>query len=278
MKRLVTSIILFVSLFISSLQAQVTIAPTNLFLDNQSRFGTYMVINGSNTPQEISIDFFFGYAITDENGQRKNITEDEDFKELYSVADQVRAFPRNFILQPGQRQIVRLRLTPQNDLEDGTYWSRIKTTSTPESPPVEIESDENVTARVGITIEQVTGLFYKKGEVSTGIEVDDIQASIPADNNDQLVVLMNYRRTGNSPFLGSITTTLKNNNGETISEAFRSTTLYFDGTQKEVLDISELPSGDYTLQVRFESRRSDISANDLVQMEPETATTTVTIP
>lgn len=278
MKRLITSIILFVSLFTCSIQAQVTIAPTNLFLDNQARFGTYMVINGSNTPQEISIDFFFGYAATDEDGERQNISNDEDFKDSYSVADDVRAFPRNFILQPGQRQIVRLRLAPSNDLQDGTYWARIKTTSTPESPPIEVGSDDNVTARVGINIEQVTGLFYKNGEVTTGIEVDGIRTSIAGDNNERLIVLTDFRRTGNSPFLGSITTTLQNQSGETVAQGFRSTSLYFDGTQKEELQISELPSGEYTIQVHFETRRSDISSTDLVQMQPVTATTTVTIP
>lgn len=278
MKRLISTTLLLLSLITCSVQAQVTIAPTNLFLDSQSSFGTYMVINGSNTPQEISIDFFFGYAVTDETGERRNISDNEDLKDTHSVADEIRAFPRNFILQPGQRQIVRLRLTPSNGLDDGTYWARIKTTSTPESPPVEIGSDDNVSARVGINIEQVTGLFYKKGEVTTGIEVEDIRTSFTGDNNERLTVFTDYQRTGNSPFLGSITTTLQNQSGETVAQGFLSTTLYFDGTQKEEFDISGLPSGEYTIQVNFETRRSDISSSDLVQMEPVTATATVTIP
>ncbi|MFD2532498.1 fimbrial biogenesis chaperone [Gracilimonas halophila] len=278
MKRSLNSIFLFLSLLTCSVHAQVTIAPTNLFLDNQTRFGTYMVINGSNTPQEISIEFFFGYSETDINGERINITDNQEIEASHSVAESIRAFPQNFILQPGQRQIVRLRINAPNNSQDGTFWSRIKTTSTPESPPVEIGSDDNVTARVGINIEQITGLFYKSGEVTTGIEVEGIKTSFPDGNEDQLVVLTDYQRTGNSPFLGSITTTLQNQNGEILAQGFRSTTLFFDGTQKEELDISGLSPGKYTVQVHFETRRSDISSTDLVQMEPVTATTTVTIP
>lgn len=278
MKLLFSTILLSLGLLTCSIQAQVTIAPTNLFLDNQSRFGTYMVINGSNSAQEISVEFFFGYAILDENGDRKSIVGEEAINSTNSIAESVRAFPQNFILQSGQRQIVRLRISPERDLTDGTYWARIKTISTPESPPVEIGSDENVTARVGINIEQITGLFYKSGEVTTGIEIDEIRTSFSEENEDRLLVLADYQRTGNSPFLGSITTTLQNQSGETVAQGFRSTTLFFDGTQKEELDITGLSAGEYTVQVHFETRRSDISSSDLVQMEPVTATTTVTIP
>ncbi|MEX0723641.1 MAG: hypothetical protein WD357_09455 [Gracilimonas sp.] len=278
MKRLITTLFLLVSLLTCSVQAQVTIAPTNLFLDNQTSFGTYMVINGSSTPQEISIEFFFGYSVTDENGERNNISDDEELKAVHSIAEGVRAFPQNFILQPGQRQVVRLRVSAQNDLGNGTYWSRIKTISTPESAPVEIGSDENVTARVGINIEQITGLFFKNGDVSTGIEIDEIRTSVSEENGTSLTVLTDYQRTGNSPFLGSITTSLVNENGEIVTRGFRSTTLYFDGTQREILDISEVDPGTYTVRIQFETRRSDVSSSDLVQMEPITATTTVTIP
>ncbi|MDR9417519.1 hypothetical protein [Gracilimonas sp.] len=181
--------------------------------------------------------------------------------------------------QPGKRQVVRLRVNPSQELQDGTYWARIKTTSTPESPPVEVGSDDNVTARVGINIEQVTGLFYKKGDVTTGIEVDEIQNTIIEENGQKrLVILADYQRTGNSPFLGSITTTLQEQGGETIEERFRSTSLYFDGTQREEFDITDLESGQYTVSINFRSQRSDISSDDLIQMEPVTATTTVIIP
>lgn len=58
------------------LNAQVTIAPTNMFIDGNARFGTYMVINNSNETQEISIDFLFAYSQTDEQGNRSIIQDD----------------------------------------------------------------------------------------------------------------------------------------------------------------------------------------------------------
>lgn len=256
--------------------AQVTIAPTNLFIDSQSKFGTYMVINNSNTPQEVSIDFFFGYSETDENGNRTTVEDTSEIAAEHSIAEDIRAFPRNFVLNPNQRQIVRLRITPPNTLGDGVYWSRIKTSSTPQSAPIELSNDQSVTAQVGIVINQVTGLFYKNGDVSTGIDVEEIRTEMTDDNI--MAVLTDYNRTGNSPFLGTISVNLKNSDGEVVQSGFISTSLYFDGTQRQELNIEGVDPGEYTIEVKFESQRNDVSSRDIIQMAPVTSTTTVTIP
>ncbi|WP_018127665.1 molecular chaperone [Balneola vulgaris] len=275
-KITLSAIIAVLSLISAPILAQVTIAPTNLFIDGNTKFGTYMVINGSNQTQEIAIDFFFAYAHLDDNGIRSMVTEDPEAEAKYSIADEVKAFPKNFKLAPGQRQVVRLRISGGNDLADGTYWSRIKTASSPETPPLEIQSNDAVTARVGITVEQVTGLFYKKGETTTGIAVDQINPSLSSDKK-KLSVKTNFRRLGNSPFLGSITTSIINSNGEEVRRGFVSTSLYFDGTHLQDFEIEDLPQGTYTIQVTFESNRSDVSSRDLVQMETVTKSTSYTI-
>lgn len=256
-------------------QAQVTIAPTNLFIDGNTRFGTYMVINNSNETQEISIDFIFAYSQTDEDGNRRVVQDDTETAETYSIADDVRAFPRNFTLVPGQRQVVRLRLNPPADLEDGTYWARIKTSSSPEAPPLELAANNAVAARVGIKVEQVTGLFFKKGTVTTGIEIDEIRTDYESETG-KLFVLTDLRRTGNSPFLGSISTSLIDSNGQEVRNGFLSTSIYFDSVYRQQFDIADLPNGTYTIRITFETRRSDIQSSDLVQMQPVTQTTTFT--
>ncbi len=255
--------------------AQVTIAPTNLFIDSGDRFGTYMVVNASNSTQEISIDFFFGYTESDSDGRRSLNNSDTVRAEIHSIADNVRAFPRNFTLTSGQRQIVRLRVSAPNEIPDGTYWARIRTASTPESAPIEIQNTEDaVSARVGITVEQVTGLYYKKGDVSTGIEILDMNAMV---ENDQLIATSNIRRTGNSPFLGTISMVLYDSNNRVVAEGFSSTTIFFDGTHRQAIDISEVEQGQYRLELKFESQRNDISSSDIVQMETTSRSITYTI-
>ena len=234
-----------------------------------------MVINNSNEPQEIEVEFFFGYSQTDNTGERRVIYNDSTAADKYSIVDYVRAFPQNFIVQPGQRQIVRLRINAPRDLSEGTHWARIKTSATPESPPVEIATNDAVSARVAITIEQVTGLFYKSGDVTTGIEIEDIRTEI---EDGQLIVLSDYLRKGNSPFLGSITVSLVDRSNKTVAESYISTSLYFDGTHKQLLDISGLGAGNYTVKVDFRAQRSDIPESDIIKMEPVVKTSNISIP
>tara|TARA_R110002126_G_scaffold42758_2_gene123046 strand:+ start:5967 stop:6797 length:831 start_codon:yes stop_codon:yes gene_type:complete len=273
-KTLHTIILLVLSLSSFSVFGQVTIAPTNLFIDSNSKFGTYMVINGSNETQEISIDFFFSYADLDESGNRTLVKGDTVMAEKHSIVEYVKAFPKNFKLAPDQRQIVRLRISAPNTLSDGTYWSRIETSSTPEAPPIELQSDQAVTAQVGIIVKQVTGLFYKKGTVNTGIEVSGIRHE---RDGDKLNVFTDFLKTGNSPFLGSITTSLLDKSGRVVKTGFISTSIYFDGTHKQELDISDLAKGTYSVKVTFETNRSDISEKDIVSMEPVNQTTSFEI-
>lgn len=264
MKKVIYLLLAVVVYSTNVLLAQVTISPTNLFIDHQSKFGTYMVINGSNEPQEISIDFIFGYSDTDSDGNRFLVYDDSAKAEQHSIKDWIRAFPRNFTLQPGQRQIVRLRVNSPNDVPDGTYWARIKTASSPESPPVELQSTEAVTARVGFKIEQVTGVYLKKGDVSTGIEITEMRTN--QINEGVLEVLADILRTGNSPFLGSIQLNVYDSNNRKLDiPSFISTTIFFDGTHKQEVDISSLNPGNYSVEMVFETQRNDVSSADLVQ-------------
>ena len=255
---------------------QVTIAPTNLFIDGNARFGTYMVINGSNETQEISVELLFGYSTTDENGKRINVVNDSTLAPKYSIAESVKAFPKNFTLAPNQRQIVRLRIVPPSNIEDGTYWARIKTTSSSQTPPLELQANDAVAARVGIKLEQLTGLFFKFGEVSTGIDLGDINTTI-SDDKTHLDASINLTRTGNSPFLGSISSKLLDDNSNVVAQNFVSTSLYFDKVFTQSLDISNVPPGNYSLKVTFETKRSDIPVEDIIQMQPVSKTTSVII-
>ena len=255
---------LFSVFIIHSAFSQITIAPTNLFIGSQSKFGTYMVINGSNENQEVSIDFFFGYSQSDEAGNRKISDNDSLKARTHSIAQWVKAFPKDFILAPGQRQTVRIRVNAPKNLEEGTYWARIRTSSSPQAQAVELQANDAVSARVGIKIEQVTGLYYKNGNVSTGIEIENISPLVKEPSD--LQILTTVKRTGNSPFLGTITANLYDNNHNVVKNTFVSTTVFFDDIIKQDFDISDLPKGDYTIEVKFESKRNDISSSEIVQM------------
>ena len=261
--------------FLNTAVAQVTIAPTALFIDDQTRFGSFLVLNGSDQTQEVSLTFEFGYPDTDEQGNSFMNYEDEEAKEQYSIAEWIRGFPRNFALQPGERQTVRLTVRPPGEVPDGTYWTRIKTASNPAVPDIDDEVAEGVQAQITFRFEQVTAGFYKRGNVTTGLRFRDLNTGV---EEDEVVVRADMERTGNSPFLGSMFLTVTDNNGNTVYERRTSTTVYIDAIRRMAIDAAELNSGNYTAEVRFETRRPDVSSSDLVQGEPVSQTVNFSIP
>lgn len=272
-KYFLTLFILLLTLGTQQALAQISIAPIMLFMDEQNPFGTIMVMNGSEDVQEVSIEFPFGYPVTDDVGNVQMVYDDSTTAEEWGIEDNIRGFPQNFTLQPGQRQVVRLQVRPQ-DFVDGMYWSRIRTTSTPQTPEIGETSDEEITTQISYKFEQVTTAFYKHGEVSTGI---DIQSMNVAQNTDTIQFIADVERTGNAPFLGSIELTVRDDNGNTVLERRTSTSIYFDYRQIFEATTNELPAGDYTAEIGFFSQRSDIPQNSLVQMEPISESVNVTI-
>lgn len=222
-------------------------------------------MNSSDQAQEVSLEFLFGYPASDESGNTVMRYGDDAAAELYSISDWIRGFPRNFTLDPGQRQTVRLTVRPPSDIPDGMYWTRIKTTSNPLSPDVGQQAVEGVSAQITFNFEQVTSGFYKNGNVNTGVLFEDITV---VQNGDRASVMASMERTGNAPFLGSMLLTVQDTDGNTLAEHRSSTTLYFDGVKRMDFDTGDLPAGEYTAEMRFISQRSDIPSRDLVQIEP----------
>lgn len=252
--------------------AQVSIAPTSLFMSERSPYATLTVSNGSDTPQEVTISFRFGYSVTDEEG---NLRMEYDVEEHeYAMTENVNAFPRNFMLAPGDRQTVRITARGLGDRQDGTYWTRVSVLASPMSPPVETLAQEAVAARININFEQVIPVFFRRGNVSTGIEVDRI---IFEQEGNSGRMVYDIRPTGNSPFSGSVQMRISRNAGQTLIERTSNITAYGQMRRALDIDLSDLDPGEYVAEMVFRSQRRDISQSNLIQIEPVRRTTTFSV-
>jgi hypothetical protein len=249
--------------------AQVTVAPVFVFMDDRNRFGSMTIINGSNQAQEISVDFLFGYLSSDQDGNGLMIYDDSLSAVRYGATDWLRAFPRTFVLEAGQRQTVRINARPPAQLEDGMYWTRVRTTSNPQTALIEQTEIEGVTTQISFRFEQNTALFYSKGNLQTGIEI----AGLSAERNENgYSALVDIKRIGNTPFLGTVITRLRDVNNNTVSENRAPVSIYFDGLRRYNAALQDLPHGQYTLEVRFESQRGDMASQNIVQIQPVSQT------
>lgn len=267
--------LIFFLLMINSLTAQVAIAPSALFINDQTNIGTLYISNRSDDTQEISIDFVFGYPSADGFGNTTMKYDDSLAFEKYAINDWVRVFPRSFVLGPRQQQTVRFQVRPQPQIEDGVYWTRVRIAANPQAQEIDVPAEEGVTTRITFRFEQVIAALYRKGQATTGVVVNKVDVQ---HEEDRMILLPHLERTGNAPFIGSMTALLYDSQGNLVRERQSTTTAYFDVIRRIELDTSGVPSGIYRVELVFETRRGDISPTDLVQARPVREFIEVNIP
>jgi hypothetical protein len=257
-----------------SVTAQVTISPTAVFLDKNSKVGSFYISNPSNSSVEVRLSFEFAYPTTDETGRIFLNYEDDEAEEQFSLKPHLRAFPTTFVLQPNQRQTIRLvARIPQNS-DPGMFWTRMRVSSNQLTPPIGEVAEGQVAAQVSFQIDQVTSVLVQHGEATTGLSINSSAASV---ENGRLVLLTDVERTGNSPFIGSVRTRILNSNNVEVDSRRSSTSVYFKNKQRVEFDTSNWPAGQYTAETTFESSRNDISSQNLIQIPDVSDQTTFRI-
>jgi len=252
---------------------QIMVAPPLVLMDDANRVTHYLVQNVSNEPQEVSVSFRFGYPTTDEDGRARMEYDDEASAERFSIAESVRAFPRQFRLEPGQRQRVRIMLFGEREFEEGGHWARIVTSAVPVSPPVEAVA-EGISAQITIRRNTVTALMFRRGNAVTGIEVGPLAAEALGGT---LHLHADLRRGGNTPFLGRRIVILRDGTGQIVHEDRADLALYFDQRRRFDIALPEGLSGEYEVELSFEAARADVPASALLPIEPTSGIIRVTI-
>ena len=170
-----------------------------------------------------------------------------------SAAGWVRAYPRRVVVPPGAQQMVRLMATPPAGLADGEYWSRIVITSRQAAPAVQV-ADSGVRAQINVELRTIISLMYRKGEVQTGLELNDFRAQL---RGDSLVVWMDLARSGNAAWLGTARVSLA---GDGVAQQDWDTQLavYAPLRRRLAFAVGTLRPGRYSARLLLSTARDDI--------------------
>jgi len=273
-KSLLASLLLFATALALPCFAQVSIAPTSVFIDANGIASLY-ITNPSEVTQEVSVSFVFGYPGNDELGSLIMVYDDSLKSNQYGLGDRLRSFPKTFLLAPYQQQTVRLQVRPDRSLPAGVYFTRVKVSSNAQTPDIEQSSEAGVSTQVNFRFDQVIAAFQKTGVTSTGLDIRNIETSV---DGNRLRATPEYSTIGNSPYLGSVYAILKDRSNKTVAEQQQTVALYFSG--KRAIDITlpdGLPKGEYNLELRYETKRADIPSSDLVQSTPISKSVAISI-
>lgn len=178
----------------------VSVSPMAVYIDNRSRTGSLTLYNPGSRPEEIQIEFAFGYPQSDADGNVTVPITPEAPPGEPSAVPWLSAFPRRLVLEPGQRQVVRVVARPPAGLAEGEYWARALVRSRGGQAPIESRAGD-VGVQIDVETVVVVAVNYRNGTMQTGLQVNSADAALAADS---AIARIDLARTGNAAFLGRI--------------------------------------------------------------------------
>ena len=243
--------------------SQLTIAPTAVFIDAESRTGEIMMRNTTTLPREVSVELTFAYPSSDENGNLEMKTDPE--AERYSLLPHIKYFPKKLIIPAGQAQTVKFLLMPKKPLENAAYWARLHISSKPVVKPLDVALTDSASAQILIAVEQVTAAILINGPVSTSIDIENV---FSRQDSAQVFILSKITRNGNTPFWGRESLKVYNSKGEIVHQNMMMISVYYSMVNRFPVDKNTLPPGEYTAELTINSDRDEIPTRNRTKIEP----------
>ena len=252
--------------------AGIGVDPHMVVLTETRPSGEITVLNPHARRAEFSVDLRFGFATTDSAGSL--MVQLSDSADSASAAAFVTPYPRRFILAPGAMRTVRLLAKPPLDLPAGEYWARLTVHARDEtSKPVEDPDSVGGTVRFAMESATVLPVFFRKGELTTGVSVSAVEATAASDG---VHIHASLTREGNAAFIGVAHLTVRDTTGRTIATADRPLAVYRSMRPRWSVP---LPFGTNargcSVTLQLSTRRRDVPRNLLVQ--PQSLDTVVTV-
>jgi P pilus assembly chaperone PapD len=249
----------------------VSVSPTALYIDSRTRTGVMTLHNPGTLPEEISIGFAFGYPTSDASGQVSVQLLEQAPDGEPSATEWMRVFPRRLVLQPGQRQVIRVMVQPPADLPDGEYWARILISSRGGQPPIE-QTDGDVSLQLNVETVLVMAANYRQGAVTTGAEVT---AATVERAERELSLQVDLERTGNAALLGRLEAEVLDARGTVIGRGWDDVAVYRTMRRRVPIELPEGSTGPLTVRFRIIPERDDIPAGSILPFAPITRSVTV---
>lgn len=242
----------------------VSVSPTALYIDSRTRTGVLTLFNSGTLPEEITIDFAYGYPQADSAGNVTVPTTKEPAAGEPSAMAWMRAFPRRLLLQPGQRQIVRVLVEPPADLPDGEYWARVLVSSRGGQPPIE-QTQGDVRLQLNVQTTLVMAANYRKGDVHTGVSVTSAAAHRTAEG---VQLQVDLARGGNAAYLGRMRAELLDAGGNVVNTLYDDVAVYRTMRRRLTFPVPAGASGPFTVRIHLDTDREDLPPGGALPVAP----------
>ena len=243
----------------------VSVSPTALYIDSRTRTGVLTLFNSGSLPEEITVDFAYGFPQSDSAGNVTVSTTKDPGPGEPSALAWMRAFPRRLLLQPGQRQIVRVLVEPPADLPDGEYWARVLISSRGGQPPIE-QTQGDVRLQLNVQTTLVMAANYRKGDLHTGVNVTAASAHRTADG---VQLQVDLTRNGNAAYLGRMRAELLDAGGNALSTLYDDVAVYRTMRRRLTFPAPAAGAGGpFSVRVHIDTDREDLPPGGALPAAP----------
>jgi hypothetical protein len=173
---------------------------------------------------------------------------------------------------------VRLLARPPANLADGEYWARVVVSAKGGTVPVSGLADSSgVSVGLSLEVRTVLPLQYRKGRVSTGVQLHEVAAGV---EHDSLALRPHLTRVGNGAYLGTLRAVLRDSTGRTLASLSSPLAVYYEMSPRLTapLPTAGLPPGVYQVQVEAAAEREDIAPELVLASPPARSTLVVRLP
>ncbi len=252
----------------------ILVSPHAVFISAATRTAQVFLINTGTNAEEVAVELKFGYPVTDSAGRISVQLFDTIPAGEPAATAWIRAFPRRVVVQPGERQVVRLLAQPPAGLADGEYWTRMIVTARGAQLQVPT-ADTAVQAGVSLVVSTIISVTYRTGQVQTGIDLSDFRAEL---GGDSLVAWVGLQRQGNAAWLGTTWVRVKDATGQVVRQWDTPTAVYHSLRRRFAWPLEGLAPGRYTVELDLNTARDDIPRRDVLPAAPIVRSVGVDVP
>jgi len=228
-------------------QARIDILPQKIVIGERDRSSELTVLNLSNTTGTFRIELVSFKQ--NEFGVYEAL--EAPLNENFNPESIVRLSPRQFTIEPGGRQKVRVSLRKPADLANGEYRFHIKAIRLLQDEELQSEDPEavSIVANIGVTIPAVV----RHGKVSSDAILKNIQLVGPSQTkNNKPELRLEIERSGDASTLGAIEVFWEQGGKSEQIGRIKNMNLFTDINRRYVgIPLSMMPSGEGKIHVRY---------------------------
>lgn len=257
----------------------VEVDPPRPVLYSKSRTVELTLTNPSNKPVDVNIGFEYVALRGDSaNGNQvidSNFTDEEKNKDCSSW---LKVFPRRMVIPGRGSRTVRVLSSIPQEASDGEYQARIILNCELQNAPTEIPALDTAQNDVSLATSMSTMLSLpfavRVGKFDTGLSIESVSARV--DSIGRTSLLYGLRRSGNSPYRGTLTAHMINMGTSDTVTYTTGFTIEFKGWIG-VWPNRKLKDGQYRVELTIESVRGGSYADLLINVPTITQTYTLEV-